>query len=146
MVIATLPQHTDCSDLESAIPSDLKLKLLRGALQGEAVTSDRFGFTQLCNPSVEEQLPCNDQLVLMTRLHCDCWSTLASANSSRRELQRWRNIFREMLYRIERFGLLIHFGDSSDRFLVAGPEFRSMRDRECLDGLRRDTLYKITMN
>ena len=145
-MIATLPQHTDCAALESAIPQELKLKLLRGALGAESVASDRFGFTPFCNLSIEEQLPCKDELALMTRLHCDCWSTLASAKTSPKESRWWRNIFREMLCRIDRFGLLIHFGDPSDDFLLAGPELRSVRDRDCLFGLRRDTLYEITLN
>ena len=145
LVIATLPQNTDCVALESAIPDELKLKLLHGALQDKAITADRLGFTLFRNPSVEEQLPCNDHLVLMTRLHCDCWSTLASANTSTKEARRWRSIFREMLCHVDRFGLLIHFGVQSDRFLLAGPEWRSISDRDCLLRLRRDTFYEITI-
>jgi hypothetical protein len=143
--MATLPQNTDLVALESAISDELKLKLLRGALQDNAVTADRLGFTPFRNPSIEEQLPCNDQLVLMTRLHCDCWSTLASVNTSPKEAQRWRSIFRDMLCQVDRFGLLIHYGVQSDRFLLAGPELRSISDRDCLFRLRRDTFYEIAI-
>lgn len=135
---------TDLTTLESAIPDELKRKLLRGAFKEDTIAADRFGFTPFSNASIKEQLPCDDDLVFMTRLHCDCWSTLASANANRRELQRWRSIFREMLTQVDRFGLLIHFGVESERFLVAGPESRSIRERDCLLGLNRDTLYEIT--
>lgn len=145
-MIATLPQQTDFVALESAIPNELKLKLLRGGLQDDDVTPGRFGFTPFCNPEIEVQLPCDDRLTLMTRLHCDCWTTLASVRQSRKELQRWQNIFREMLRQIDRFGLLIHFGDPSDNFVLAGPEIRSVRDRDCLYGLYHDKLYEITMD
>lgn len=136
---------TDRVALESAIPVDLKLKLLRGAFENETIAADRIGFTPFSNPSIKEQLPCDDELVLMTRLHCDCWSTLASTHANRKELQRWRNIFREMLTQVDRFGLLIHFGVESDKFLVAGPESRSISERDCLLGLNRDTLYELTL-
>ena len=145
LIIATLPAMTDRVALESAIPDELKLKLLRGAFRDETIAADRIGFTPFGNPSIKEQLPCEDDLVLMTRLHCDCWSTLASRITSSKESQRWRSIFREMLSKVERFGLLIHFGVQSDRFLVAGPELRSISDRDCLLGLRLDTLYEITV-
>lgn len=144
IVIATLPQHTDVGSLEKAIPDGLKLKLLGEALQDEAITADRFGFTRFSNASVESQLPNNDDLVLMTRLHCDCWSTLASTNTSVKESQRWRNIFREMLHNVDRFGLLIHFGSEADKLLLAGPEVRSVSDEQCLLGLKYDTLYEMT--
>lgn len=144
IVIATLPEHTDYVAIESAIPDELKLKLLRGALQDPSIAANRFGFTPFANPSIKEQLPCNDDLVLMTRLHCDCWSTLASAHASSKEVQRWRSIFREMLSHVDRFGLLIHFGTQSDKFLLAGPELRSISDRDCLLQLRHDTFYEIT--
>jgi hypothetical protein len=109
-----------------------------------AVAPDRFGFTPFSNSPIEDQLPCNDKLTLMSRLHCDCWSTLASPNPSRKELRRWQNIFREMLCQVDRFGLIIHFGDPSDNFVVA--EIRSVLAPDCLFGLSRDKLYEITMN
>lgn len=144
-VIATLPESVDLAALESAIPRDLKLKLLRGGLQDETVSVHGFGFTPFSNHELEKQLPCNDQLALMTRLHCDCWTTLATTNTSRRETQRWRNIFREMLTVIDRFGLILHFGDPSDSFTLNGPEVRCVCSSDCLFGLRRDTLYEILL-
>ncbi|MEZ6064103.1 MAG: hypothetical protein R3C19_27470, partial [Planctomycetaceae bacterium] len=138
--------HTDYAALESAIPAELKLRLLRGALQDETVASDRFGFTPFRNSPLERQLPSNDELALMTRLHCDCWTSLASGKPSRKELRRWRTIFRAMLQRIDRFGLLIHFGTYSDDFCLAGPEVRCVSHYDCLDGLLRDTLYQMTPN
>ena len=144
-IIATLPESVDLATLDSVIPRDLKLKLLRGGLQDETVSAHGFGFIPFVNQELKKQLPCNDQLALMTRLHCDCWTTLATTNTSRKETQRWRNIFKEMLTVIDRFGLVLHFGDPSDRFTLNGPEVRSVSSSDCLFGLRRDTLYEMLL-
>lgn len=122
----------------------MKVKLLRGGLRDESVSEYTFGFTVFANPAIEKQLPCNDLLALTTRLPCDCWTTLATQQTSRRESQRWRNIFRVMLEEIGRFGLIIHWGESLDDFALAGPEMRPLLSADCLVGIQRDTLYEVS--
>jgi hypothetical protein len=145
-IIATLPSDTNIAALERAVPDDLKLKLLRGGLQEKNVSSQSFGFTPFSNLHLQSQMPCNDQLVLTTRLHCDCWTTLATASPSRNEVQRWRHILRRMLEHIDRFGLIIHFGDPNDQFILAGPEYRSLEQGNCLHGLLLDTMYEFALS
>lgn len=142
-LIVTLPCRANLYALETAIPQELKRELLRTGLREESMTPECFGFTPLANLVIEKQLPTNDQLARMTRLHCDCWTTLGTVATSEQEATLWRDIFTSMLSVIDRFGMLIHFGDPNDPFQIAGPEFRSIATSTGLMCLQWDTLYEI---
>lgn len=142
-LMASIPDDTDLKQLEASIPSGLKQSLLRRGFHASWPQPRHFGFQVVDNSPVRSQLPTNDLIVTMTRVVCDCWSTLGSDRLDSKEASRWRSVLECMRAAIPRFAFLVHFGTPSDAFVLKGPEVISLSDRQPLQNLRLDTLYEI---
>ena len=140
-VLASLPADTDLAALASSIPERVRQLLLRGGLNDSWPDHTHFAFdpvnTSLSLPFADEQL------VRCTRVHCDCWSTLTTDSPNRKELARWRTIFDSIHNIILRFGLIVHFGDPTDVFDLAGPTLLPMSEAAPLHRLQLDTYYDV---
>jgi hypothetical protein len=148
-IFAVLPHGSDLGRLEACIPQKLRHGMMRFAMREEA-RADQFGFTEVKNDCVQSQLPDDDILARVDRLHCDCWSHLGRRSISERppkELRRWLTIIRLLVQTevAERIGLLMHFGDPTDSFIVHGPIVYDLAEVSAahLTNWEWDTLYEF---
>jgi hypothetical protein len=74
-ILSALPRGADPMRLETAIPMDLRRRLIRLG-PDEYAAADQVGVEEVENPFVTSQVPGDDRLVRLTRIHCDCWSEL----------------------------------------------------------------------
>lgn len=141
-VLASFPVDTDLVALAATIPAELRRSLLRGGLKDSWPDHTHFAFDPV---SSKLELPFADELlVTCTRVHCDCWSTLTTGTPNRKELSRWRSIFDALHVAVPRFGLIVHFGDPSDVFRLAGPTRLPMSESAPLHRIQLDTYYDVT--
>lgn len=141
-LLASFPADADLKELTESIPERLRESLLRGGLCDSWPDHTHFEFRRV---ESKLALPYEDeQLVTCTQVHCDCWSTLATEQPNRKEVTRWRTIFDSIHNVVPRFGFVIHFGDPSDEFALAGPEPLPMSEADPLHRMREDTYYDVT--
>jgi len=141
-LLAAIPENTDLIDLERAIPERLRRSLLRVGTRASGLGANLIGFTIVENLSVQTQMPTSDLLVRLTRLPCDCWSTLFTPELAEKESSKWLAVFGVILAEVGRFGVLAHFGDPENQFEVSGPCSLSLANKS-LGGLQEDTFYEV---
>lgn len=124
-ILATLPRITDLMELEAAIPTPLRRRLVRLG-PGQYAPAEKVAIEEVRNPSILGQLPGDDRLVRLTRMSCDCWSDLGrrwSIGTPSKEIRRWLALLRIWIGQglVSRIGVFIHFGNPGDSIAVRGP-------------------------
>ena len=124
-ILATLPRATDLQQMEASIPDAIRRRLISLG-PGEYAPADHVGVEEVENRFVADQLPADDRLVRLTRMHCDCWSDLGRRQdlaTPSKEIGRWLTLLRRWIGRgtADRIGLFIHFGDPGDAMVLRGP-------------------------